>query len=232
MKLFRRGNAKPLSEIRSRVRIPALPVPPPEPVAPAVAPPAFSYRDPRPADQAVPFALKVTAGIAWRVVVIAAALYGVGMVIGKTSSVVIPVAVALLLTALTMPLAVFLNHRLKFPRGLAAITTLLVAVGVVLAPAREGDLSGMVAQRGRSFGEQQFPALGPVGEQHQDGGRSRVRRWVGEARGEMFGLHRVEHRRQRAEPVRQRGRTLGRGHRGPSVVTSSAATSGSVGPVP
>jgi len=53
------------------------------------------------------------------------------MIIGRTSSVVIPVAVALLLTALTMPLAVFLNHRLHFPRGLAAITTLLISVGVV-----------------------------------------------------------------------------------------------------
>ncbi|GAB48918.1 AI-2E family transporter [Mobilicoccus pelagius] len=128
MKLFRRGTPASLSEIRTRVRLPV--PPPPEPVAVAPAP-AFSYSDPRPADQAIPFALKVSAGIAWRVVVIAIALYGLGMIIGRTSSVVIPVAVALLLTALTMPLAVLLNHRLHFPRGLAAITTLLVSVGVV-----------------------------------------------------------------------------------------------------
>lgn len=131
MKLHRRGSTASLTDLRQRVRIPALPVPPPEPDVPVTPPPAFSYSDPRPADQAVPFALKVTAGIAWRVVIIAIALYGLGMIIGKTSSVVIPVAVALLLTALTMPMAVFLNHRLKFPRGLAAITTLLVSVGVV-----------------------------------------------------------------------------------------------------
>ena len=133
MKLYRRGSTASLSDLRQRVRIPTFTVPTPKPNLPTVTPPAFSYSDPRPADQAVPFALKVTAGIAWRVVVIAVALYGLGMIIGRTSSVVIPVAVALLLTALTMPLAVFLNHRLRFPRGLAAITTLLLSLGVVLS---------------------------------------------------------------------------------------------------
>ena len=135
MKLFNRGTPPSLNDLRHRVRmpaLPALPAPPRQPDMPVSPPPSFSYSDARPADQAVPFALKVSAGIAWRVVIIAIALYGLMMVIGRTSMVVIPVAIALLLTALTMPMAVLLNHRLKFPRALAAITTLLFSVGVVV----------------------------------------------------------------------------------------------------
>lgn len=135
MKLFNRGTPPSRNDLRHRVRmpaLPALPAPPRQPDMPVSPPPSFSYSDARPADQAVPFALKVSAGIAWRVVIIAIALYGLMMVIGRTSMVVIPVAIALLLTALTMPMAVLLNHRLKFPRALAAITTLLFSVGVVV----------------------------------------------------------------------------------------------------
>ncbi|HHW83099.1 MAG TPA: AI-2E family transporter [Actinomycetales bacterium] len=47
------------------------------------------------------------------------------------SPVLIPTAVALLLTGLLMPLQVLLNHRLRFPRPVAAVTSLLVAIAVV-----------------------------------------------------------------------------------------------------
>ncbi|MGJ3509929.1 AI-2E family transporter [Enemella sp. A6] len=46
-------------------------------------------------------------------------------------AVLVPTAVAVLLTALLMPLMVLLNHRLKFPRTLAAAVTLLIALTVV-----------------------------------------------------------------------------------------------------
>lgn len=127
MKLFGRGKDAPHHDSRSRIRLPA-----PREVEVVSGPSPFAYSDPRPAEPAVPFALKVAAGIAWRIVIVAVALYGLGILIAKTSTVVIPVAVALLLTALVMPLAVFLNHRLKFPRALAAATTLLLSIAVVV----------------------------------------------------------------------------------------------------
>lgn len=97
----------------------------------AMGPPPISFRDSRRADEAIPFGLRVAAGLSWRVIVIAVALYGLGRVIALTSSVVIPVAVALLLTSLAMPLAVFFNHKLRFPRALAALATLIIGLGSV-----------------------------------------------------------------------------------------------------
>jgi predicted PurR-regulated permease PerM len=73
----------------------------------------------------VPRVLRVTAALGWRLLVVVAALYVIGVVASYLAAVVIPVAVALLLAALLSPAV----HRLQtvgVPRGVA---TALVMVG-------------------------------------------------------------------------------------------------------
>ncbi|GMA42216.1 AI-2E family transporter [Mobilicoccus caccae] len=125
VRFFPRVKTPSLTDVRGRV-------PRPEQVQPVSGPPPIALNDPRRADDAVPFGLRVAAGVSWRVLLVAAALYLLGQIIGRTSTVVIPVAVALLLTSLLMPAAVFLNHKLRFPRALAAITTLLGALAILI----------------------------------------------------------------------------------------------------
>lgn len=84
---------------------------------------------------AVPPVLRVSAALAWRALVLAAALYLLGMVISRLYVVVIPVAIALLLSALLAP-AVKTVTRLPVPRSLATAIVLiggLAAVGGVLS---------------------------------------------------------------------------------------------------
>ena len=87
---------------------------------------------PRALDRApdgVPRGLAVAAAITWRVLVLAAAALAVGYAAGKLLLVVVPVAVALLLATLLVPLA----HRLR-DRGLheRAASLLVVVSGVAL----------------------------------------------------------------------------------------------------
>ena len=91
--------------------------------------------DKRDAAGAVPPVLRVSAALAWRALVLAAAFYLLGMVIGRLYVVVIPVAIALLLSALLAP-AVKTLTRLPVPRSLATAIVLiggLAAVGGVLS---------------------------------------------------------------------------------------------------
>ncbi|ONI83038.1 AI-2E family transporter [Actinosynnema sp. ALI-1.44] len=73
----------------------------------------------------VPRLLRVTAAISWRVVVVAAALYVLGHVVGFLAPVVVPLAIALLLSALLTPAVSFLNRH-RVPRGFSVA---LVIVG-------------------------------------------------------------------------------------------------------
>jgi putative heme transporter len=78
--------------------------------------------------ESVPRALRLTAAVSWRLVVIAAALYVIGHVAGFLAPVVVPLAIALLLAALLAPAVGYLvRHRV--PRGLAVA---LVIVGGIL----------------------------------------------------------------------------------------------------
>jgi predicted PurR-regulated permease PerM len=93
------------------------------------------WRD-RPEDprRLVPWALQVSAALSWRLLVVVAALYVIGTVVGYLAAVVVPVAIALLLAALLAPAV---NHlvRRKVPRGLATVLVLiggLVVLGGVL----------------------------------------------------------------------------------------------------
>jgi predicted PurR-regulated permease PerM len=73
----------------------------------------------------VPKGLRVSAAFAWRFLVVIAALYVIIWLIGRLSVVVVPLSVALLLSALLAP-AVAQLVEIKVPRGLA---TALVLVG-------------------------------------------------------------------------------------------------------
>ena len=86
----------------------------------------------RDAAAAVPFELQVTAGYAWRFIVIAVAAWGLLQILGATTTVVIPLAVALLLTGLLMPVAVLFNHRLGWPRHAAAAVTVIAFLALVV----------------------------------------------------------------------------------------------------
>lgn len=88
--------------------------PDPDP-APAPAPVTGPATRPD-AQEAVPYGLRIAAGVAWRVIVLAILAWGLGHVLAATRTVGIPVAVGLLLTALTMPVMVLLNHRLGLGR--------------------------------------------------------------------------------------------------------------------
>ncbi|MFC7342571.1 AI-2E family transporter [Saccharopolyspora griseoalba] len=91
--------------------------------------------DERDAAADIPPVLRVSAALAWRTLVLAAALYLIGMVIGRLYVVVIPVAIALLLSALLAPAVATLTRR-RVPRSLATAIVLiagLAAVGGVLS---------------------------------------------------------------------------------------------------
>ncbi len=82
----------------------------------------------------VPRVLRVTAALGWRLLVVIAAMYVLGVVVGRLAAVVVPVAVAVLLAALLSP-AVQALHRHGVPRAAAAALVLvggLAALGGVL----------------------------------------------------------------------------------------------------
>lgn len=82
-------------------------------------------------DRHVPGALAVGAALSWRIllVVAVAALVVVGL--QTISMIVVPLAVALLLTALLRPACLWLHRRLRFPIPVAGLTTVLGLVIVV-----------------------------------------------------------------------------------------------------
>jgi predicted PurR-regulated permease PerM len=82
----------------------------------------------------VPRVLRVTAALGWRLLVVIAAIYVLGIVVSRLAAVVVPVAVAVLLAALLSP-AVQALRRHGVPRAAAAALVLvggLAALGGVL----------------------------------------------------------------------------------------------------
>jgi len=105
-------------------------------------------------DVAVPRGIRVAAAWGWRAIVLAIVLYGVGWVARYLSEVLIPVAVAILLTALLSPVA----NRLRIwrlPRaaatavtvlgGLVAIIGVLILIGSQIATQSSSLSSNVVA---------------------------------------------------------------------------------------
>jgi predicted PurR-regulated permease PerM len=82
------------------------------------------------ADQAVPNGLRVAAAWSWRAIVVLVALYLLLRATAYLTVVIVPVFVALLLAALLQPGAAALRRR-GWPSTLAAVTMLVVGLGVV-----------------------------------------------------------------------------------------------------
>ena len=78
----------------------------------------------------VPYGVDLAAAWSWRLLVIALAGYVVTLGIAKFAVVVLPLVVALLLTALVIPLVETLV-RLHFPRGVASLLVVLGTIAVV-----------------------------------------------------------------------------------------------------
>ncbi len=77
----------------------------------------------------VPRALRISAALGWRLLVVVAALYVIGVAVSYVAAVVVSVAVALLLAALLAPAVHWLEVR-RVPRGVA--TALVMISGLAL----------------------------------------------------------------------------------------------------
>ncbi|RJQ88847.1 AI-2E family transporter [Amycolatopsis panacis] len=78
----------------------------------------------------VPKGLRVSAALSWRVVVVVAALWVILWLLGYLASVVVPVSIALLLSALLAP-GVARLVKWRVPRGLATAIMLIFAIVVL-----------------------------------------------------------------------------------------------------
>ncbi|MGW4058969.1 AI-2E family transporter [Amycolatopsis sp. NPDC004747] len=78
----------------------------------------------------IPRGLRISAALAWRFIVVVAALYAVVWAIGYLAVVVIPLGIALLVSALLAP-AVQKLVAVRFPRGLATAIVLIAGLAVL-----------------------------------------------------------------------------------------------------
>jgi len=107
-------------------------VEPPDPPRPAVVErrrpaattPTVNSRD----DAEVPHGLRIAAAWSWRVIVIGAGALAVLWLVGRLSQVLIPLSIALLLSALLAPMVGTLNRLIRLPRSLA--TGLVMVAGL------------------------------------------------------------------------------------------------------
>ena len=83
-----------------------------------------------PAEEGVPNGLRTAAAWSWRLIVVIAGFYVLLYAAAYVAVVVVPVIVALLLAALLQPGAAWLLRH-GWPRSLAAVTMLVVGLGVV-----------------------------------------------------------------------------------------------------
>jgi predicted PurR-regulated permease PerM len=109
-------------------------LPRPRPAREVAAPRAKSRGVTDPADMRlndhVPLGIRVAASWAWRLIVIGALLYFLQMLIGRLTEIVIPVAIALLITAGLKPIVDFFDRHL-LPRSLAAVAALLMGIAAI-----------------------------------------------------------------------------------------------------
>lgn len=125
-------------------------------------------------DVAVPRGMRIAGAWAWRLVVIAAAVAVLVWLIRQFSLIVVPVLVAVLLTALLLPIVDGLTAR-RWPRGLAVAVALVGLVVVVtglgwLAISQIRDEYPALQERGVAFWEeaQQWLLGLPFGIEAQD----------------------------------------------------------------
>ena len=85
----------------------------------------------RPGADAVAGSVQSAAAWSWRFLAIALALAVVFWLIAYLKVIVVPVAIALMLTVLLQPFAAFLRERLRFPVALAATTSVIGLIAVI-----------------------------------------------------------------------------------------------------
>ncbi|MGW0501624.1 AI-2E family transporter [Micromonospora sp. NPDC003241] len=95
--------------------------------SPEPGPASTSSRD----DTDVPHALRIAAGWSWRLIVVGVVFWALVKVVSTISIVIIPLAVALLLSALLAP-AVGWLLRARFPRSLATAVVLVAGLAAVI----------------------------------------------------------------------------------------------------
>ncbi|MGH3980741.1 MAG: AI-2E family transporter [Pseudonocardiaceae bacterium] len=84
----------------------------------------------RDAAAAVPYPLQVAAAVSWRLLVVAGMVVVLGYLLITLRLVVIPVAVALLLTALLVPVVDWLTRH-RVPRGLATLVVVVAGLSLI-----------------------------------------------------------------------------------------------------
>ncbi|NUR08103.1 MAG: AI-2E family transporter [Nocardioidaceae bacterium] len=94
-------------------------------------PPSIDAGESNYARAKVPYGVDLAAAWSWRLLVVAGAGYVVALGIAKFSVVVMPLIIALLLTALVVPVVDVLHTRARFPRGLAALLVVLASLALV-----------------------------------------------------------------------------------------------------
>jgi len=114
----------------------------------------------------VPWGLDLAAAWAWRLIIIAAAGYGVFWVLGYFSVITLPLVIALLITALVSP-AVNAMSRAGVPRGLASI--LMVLGGLAAIAALLTFAGQQVATGAEDLADSTVRGLGKIREWLQDG---------------------------------------------------------------
>ena len=157
--------------------------------SPAPSPPSVPVpvpRRPRPApDDAVYYGLRVTAGYAWRLVVVAVAVYLVFVVLGTLAFVAVAVFAGLVITALLRPVVDLLGRAV--PRGVAVLLSLLLTLlalgGVVtfIANSVAGQSARLTVQFGHGLADlEQSLAGAPFHLRAVDVGRlgEQARTWV------------------------------------------------------
>jgi predicted PurR-regulated permease PerM len=102
-------------------------VAPVEPVPTVVAQPSVVSRD----DEDVPRGLRIASAWIWRLLVLALGIAVLLWVVGRVSSVIIPLAIALLLSALFAPAVGWLRRRVRLPASLATAVVLIGGLAVV-----------------------------------------------------------------------------------------------------
>jgi putative heme transporter len=119
-----------------------IPVPVPTPSAPA--PPSVTSRD----DEDVPRGLRIAAAWSWRLLILAGAAAVTLWLVSRLQSVLIPLSIALLLSALLAPWAGWLHRTARLPRSLSVAMVLIGGIAVV-----GGVLTLVVTQFVNSFPE-------------------------------------------------------------------------------
>ncbi|MEV4518133.1 AI-2E family transporter [Dactylosporangium sp. NPDC049525] len=129
---LRRAYEQRLENARLEREAAATAVAPEEPVEEPPAPldpghPSTMSRD----DAEVPHGLRITAAWSWRLLVLVAALAVLLWLVGRLRTVLIPLSIALLLSALLAPMMGFLRRRVKLPPSLAAFLVLITGLAAV-----------------------------------------------------------------------------------------------------